>query len=140
METIFSQDQMDFIYNLAVQNFNAGQLQQSIDLLYIICKLPGKHQALYNKGMAAAYHAQENYALALSHYQATVVMDEENQQDCLLYIAICFFELNLVVEANKVMMLFEQYASKYPLLAQKAKLYKNLIAKKLQESSVEHSV
>ncbi|MDQ5921564.1 MAG: Anaphase-promoting complex, cyclosome, subunit 3 [Pseudomonadota bacterium] len=131
-ESKFSKQELNYLYNVGVNNFKTKNYQRALSMFQLLLMLDANNP-LYMKAAAGAYHITKNYLSAILAYRYCYALDPSPMNhDCKFYIGVCYFETNNWEIAKTEFEDFLKQADKnMPELNKKAQLYLLAIDKKI---------
>ena len=105
-----TQEEMNYIYNLAAKKCEIGDFENALPIFqFLVLYKPS--DMLYQKSMAGCLQNLQKYTEAYMQYQTVYMLDSENNQDCLFYMAFCAIKMEKPDIAKN---LLEEFLSQNP--------------------------
>jgi predicted Zn-dependent protease len=124
----YSEEEINYIYNLAVKKCNIGDFQNALPIFQSLnfIKLGNP---LFLKAAAGCLQNLEKYPEAFMHFQGAFLIDMQNNQDCLFYMAYCTIKMKKNDQAVKLLNQFMKDNPEHPLIKKAQLLLKGLQSK-----------
>jgi tetratricopeptide (TPR) repeat protein len=136
--TNLSTDNMELLYNIAIQKAIIGDYPASIKILNFLVGLNSSTQVKYMKALAGSFHHQDNLEPAIHFYLRSYLADPDANADCLLYTTNCLMKLQRFQDAIGTIEILSETCStnpQYAKLMAKAKMFHRIASKKLQSTT-----
>lgn len=118
----FTQDEMNYLYNLGVRHLQVNDYEKAIPLFQMLVSCDSTN-SLYVKALASAMQGSGNYSSALFSYKFAYVLDNAKNADCLFYCGVCYFNLGNFDSAKSEFELFLTTKSANKEMNERSKLY-----------------